>query len=476
MKKLYILFISGMILLFVSACEDKLSELPKNEKVDKTVITDEVTAQTALNGVYYHFANIDRSANITSWSTHEVIPGSFSGYLGYGYGQIQEEMNINTGGFETGWNEAYECINAANGVIQGVEALPDDLFSGNRKSEILGESRFLRAYEHFRLLIYFGQWYDVSSEYGVLLREELSTLSNISKARSNVSDSYEAIINDLDYSIENAPEVNDPFYATRWTAMALKMRVLVSRGTQADLTEAITLADNIIQNGPYTLEANVKDIFYTLGLSSNEVMLGIKPQVNQEAYYYVRSRQYSMGASSFWVAKLALKDLLEGDPRQSWVVGPDNPYAFYGSFDTFYFTKFIAARATPTPLTETAYVLRLSEVYLLKAEAIIRSGGSLDNARDILKVIQGHAGVTDFTALDNAITPEDMRMQCFYETVRSLVGEDGAEWMALARLPFETVQLLKPTITQKFQFYYPIPTTELKNNPLFGPQNPGYQL
>lgn len=476
MKKSLLYIFTGLLLVSGYACEDQLSELPKNEKVDKNTIIDEVTAQTALNGVYYLFANVNGGDNVTQWMMHSVYPSFFSGYIGYGYGILPQERNDMSSGNESVWQNCYQCINASNGVIQAVEALPDELFGENRKEEILGESRLLRAYNNFRLLTCFGEWYDINSDYGVLLRDKLSTLSSLSKARSNVADSYDAIIEDLDYAIANAPKTNDRFYATRWVAMGLKMRVLLTRAAAGDFAEAITLGDNVINNSPYTLEANVKDIFYTKGLNSNEVMLGIKPQANQETYYYVLSRQFSMGASSFYVATLRLKNLLAGDPRQSWMVGPDNPYAFYGSFDTFYFTKFIAASATPTQLTETNYVMRLSEIYLLKSEALIRSGGSLTEARDILKTIQGHAGVTDFTPLDAATTADQLLIQNFYETVRSLVGEDGQDWMALARLPFETVQQIRPTITRRFQFYYPIPSNELKNNPLFGPQNPGYQL
>ncbi|RQO75561.1 hypothetical protein DBR43_09490 [Pedobacter sp. KBW06] len=35
------------------------------------------------------------------------------------------------------------------------------------------------------------------------------------------------------------------------------------------------------------------------------------------------------------------------------------------------------------------------------------------------------------------------------ETSKNLVGEDGPEWMALLYLPFATVRLLKPTMTNQ---------------------------
>jgi len=46
--------------------------------------------------------------------------------------------------------------------------------------------------------------------------------------------------------------------------------------------------------------------------------------------------------------------------------------------------------------------------------------------------------------------------------------------MALLRLPFATVQQLRPTITNKIQYILPIPKAEFLQNPKTGEQNPGY--
>jgi starch-binding outer membrane protein, SusD/RagB family len=351
--------------------------------------------------------------------------------------------------------------------------LADNVFTANRKKEILAESRFLRAYADFKLLIYFAEWYKPASPNGVLLRDELSTLSNIPKARSSVADSYKSILDDLDFAIANGPETNPNYYATKWAAMALKMRVLISRGQPQDYTDVINLGNAIIQSGNYSLEGNLKDLFYSKGLSSKEVILGIKPQPNQEAFYYILSRAYYPIQSSLFVAKQTFKDVLQNDPRSTWMIGPATPYQAY-SPNTYYFTKYIAYGASTSQLTETSYAFRLSEVYLLTAEATIRSAGSLPTAKALIDTVMAHSGVTDFSAVDNANTPDDLLLQNFYEIERNLSGEDGIEWMALLRLPFTTVQQLKPTITNQIQYIFPIPTDEFQHNPEIGDQNPGY--
>jgi hypothetical protein len=141
-----------------------------------------------------------------------------------------------------------------------------------------------------------------------------------------------------------------------------------------------------------------------------------------------------------------------------------NPFMPY----TNAFSKYIGSQS------EAKYAFRLTEVYLLKAEAIVRSGGSLTDAKAIVKDIMSHAGVTDFSAIDNASTTNALLIEIYKEFARNLVAEDGADWFALLRLPFETVKQLKPSIQNKFQYILPIPKAEHDKNPAIGEQNPGY--
>jgi len=474
MKRLLIYFILFALLAAYSSCNKQLNEPPKNAKVDINAIVDQQSAQVALNGVYYRFANVT-SDNITDWTTHQVFSGMLTGVLGYAFGAFPEETNdnVNSQYSSSLWSENYLIINAANGVINGVNKIADNAFTGNRKKEIMAEARFLRAYADFKLLIYFAEWYKPESPYGVLLRDQLSTLSNIPKARSTVAESYKSILDDLDYAIANGPETNPDYYASKWAAMALKMRVLISRGQGQDYTDVISLGNDIIQSGNYSLEANLKDLFYSKGLGSKEVILGIKPQPSQEVFYYILSRDYYPFASSGYVASKTFKDLLQNDPRGSWMIGPASPYQAY-SPDTYYFTKYIPYGSDPSQASETSYAFRLSEVYLLTSEATIRSGGSLSTAKSLIDTVMAHAGVTDFSAVDNANTADQLLLQNFYEIERNLSGEDGIEWMALLRLSFATVQQLKPTITKQMQYIFPIPLDEFQQNPSIGDQNPGY--
>ncbi|MDN3548661.1 RagB/SusD family nutrient uptake outer membrane protein [Mucilaginibacter aquaedulcis] len=472
MKKIFLYALVAFGVLINTSCNKQLDALPQNARVEGNAITDQPSANVALNGVYYVFANGDNSQ--TNWKANKVFGSMAAGYIAYGSGSINEEVdNFNNTTFGGEWDRNYRLVNAANGVISGVQTVADSKFVGVRKVQILAEARFLRAYANFKLLTFFGQWFDITSKYGIILEDQFNNLTNINKPRSSVKDSYDFIIADLDYAIANGAATSKVIYANKWTAMALKMRVLLSRGNGNDYADAVTLGNTITGSSPYVLEDNQKDIFYTKGQESSEVMLAVQPQPNQEFMNNNTSQDFAFtNSSSPYQATQALKDLYPAtDPRGAWVVGPA-----VKSNKNYYFIKYVQPVLQPTSLSEVAYAFRLSEVYLMLAEATVRSGSSnIAAAKILLKTIMGKAGITDFTAIDNVTTADALLVQLYYEYARGFVGEDAIEWLALLRLPFNTVKTLRPTITNQIQYILPIPHSEIVNNINFGDQNPGYQ-
>ncbi|MEZ0454217.1 RagB/SusD family nutrient uptake outer membrane protein [Sphingobacterium thalpophilum] len=457
----------------MTSCESQLGALPENAKVDGNTVLDAATARIALNGVYYRFANVSTSKNITEWTNNERLPAQLAGYMiyGYGTGAGSPEDNQMVSSADTYWLYSYGIINAANSLIGGMDKLPQGRIPAAEREPIEAEARFLRAYGHFKLLSFYAQWFDYSSPYGVLLRDQPVTISTIPKARSTVAESYTSILADLDYAIAHCPAQNEKHYATSWAAQALKARVLLCRGQAGDYAEVIKLADAIINEGPYKLEARAEDIFRTKGASSTEVLLSITPQPNQPAYAYSRSRQFYPGASTLYCATTALRDLLAGDPRQDWMIG-----SFRKNYGNYFFTKYIAEATSPTVISETFYAIRLTEIYLMKAEALLRSNSSIAQAKAILKDIGSRNGLSDFSGLEALTSREDLLRYHYTELSKCLVAEDGQEWLCLLRLPLATITTIRPKLISKEQYILPVPRGEFVDNPKFGAQNPGYNI
>jgi len=105
-----ILFLSG---LAFGACHKQLNVLPTTQEVDGNIITDQKSAATALNGVYYQFACGGTDPNgvpSTTWyEINEEFPGQLSGMLDYtegGGGLDQHSYNAKTSGIDAVWINA----------------------------------------------------------------------------------------------------------------------------------------------------------------------------------------------------------------------------------------------------------------------------------------------------------------------------------------------------------------------------------
>lgn len=468
MKKIFVgmAVVAAMAMLY--SCKKDLNALPPQAKAEGNIIIDQKSAEVAINGVYSRLAPVGlyQSLNSTLWAApHEVTPAMYAGWMLFGSAQLADYINaVGPEGSLGLWTPNYAILNAANGVIEEINAVEDHKFVGKRKAEIVGEARFLRAYAHFNLLAYYSEWFNVNSSYGVMLRKEALRLSNASQPRSNVKDSYDFILNDIDFAIANAADTRPNYYVNKTAAKAFKMRVLMLHGQAADYLEIIKLADEINANTAYSLEPSLKDLMQVKGLTSKEVIFGITPFAGQAG----KRSKYEFVQSNVFLASPQFRKLLENDPRKDWMLKKATTSTSVSIRDSTYMSKYFGAKV------EESYVFRVTEVYLLKAEAIVRSGGSLEDARTILKLIMGKAGVTNFSAADNATTSALMLVEIYKEFSRNMVAEDGIEWFALLRLPFETVKLLRPTIKEQKQYILPIPYTEFQLNPSIGEQNPGY--
>lgn len=145
--KLRNIFIFGGLLAgmaLTTACDDQLSALPTQSKVEGNVVVDQKSAIAALNGIYYQFAQ----CKVDNYGVHstgcaqlyEIYPSDISGVIAYYQGPYMFETH---GGqyFEVYgsyiWGPLYSQMAAINGVIGQVENADDSWFSGDKKTEIL---------------------------------------------------------------------------------------------------------------------------------------------------------------------------------------------------------------------------------------------------------------------------------------------------------------------------------------------------
>jgi hypothetical protein len=466
-KLLALLFIT----LFLGACNKELNVYPTTSEVDGNVIVDAKSASTLLNGVYYRFANagVDNNGvpSLLWTGIQEVFPSELCGSLNNSSGDdgIYSFKFNATSTLPSIWNYGYALVNAANGFLSNID--PVTTVPAATKKQMQAEAMFLRAFGNAELLLYYGQYNDMSSKYGIILRDAFVSPDNINLQRSTVADVYKSILADLDDAIANLPATNTKIcYTNASAAKLLKARVLINRGAAGDYAQVISLTDDIIKNGSFVLEDNVKDIFLTKGFSSKEVILGVQP-FPTENYKYQQNQYYNQ-----YVGSSLFQSLLNNDPRNLWVYKSSTTRNGSVKQITKYYTG-NPITISPTALANNCYAFRLTEAYLLEAEAITLSNGDLAKAKTLLTTVLSHAGITDFTVVNNTTTAADLQVLIVKEEVKNFFAENGADWFALRRLPFATIQTIQPAIKSVTQLILPIPMGEITTNKNMI-QNPGY--
>lgn len=345
------------------------------------------------------------------------------------------------------WTAFYKVVDHANWTIQLTAQLPASEMDDAAKNAIIGEARAMRAMAHFDALRYFGQFYDLSSPLGVIIRTEPSDFTNRDKARSSVAETYDLILEDLDFAIQHAPQFSQPIYFSSGSAKALKARVLLFRGEYAD---AAALADEVIREEPRELSPTFARVFSD-GFNAS----GLLFVRATDAVSYASDRKRFTYTNNSAIAAPFLKGLLAGDPR-----GPVTYAANNGLL-----------KVNNTAFYSPTYFIRIAEMYLIKAEGLARSGAPLADAKEPLEAVMTRAWGQPTPS--QATSREELLDEIYTEIIKELSLENGSDWFASIR--FGKISEVKPSVTSTDQYILPIPNAEIEANPAFGIQNPGYE-
>src|SRR6218665_755374 len=296
------------------------------------------------------------------------------------------------------------------------------------------EARFLRAMYYFELV---QRWGGV-----VIYREVPANPDDLKIAQSSSEEVYKFIQEDLAYAVQNLPDIAfKSGHAVSTSALALQARIALFQGKW---DETLTLTNSIISSGKYTLAADMESPFIkSKGQSAcPEIIFSIKYIETKDG------RQSADGGQEvdfFRHGGLApTKDLIdEYDPKDSrvakWYYSSPNKTTFTRSDGFTFQTEFVAtnyglikfcaiwepSRYMPSErdiLTGNDVVLfRLSDVYLMNAEAQAEKNGGTTSDANALKYIndiRSRAGVAPLTTLTRAAVRKERRMELAFEGLR----------------------------------------------------------
>jgi hypothetical protein len=434
------------LLLGLGSCEKFLDVKPRESVSDEGTITDKLSAETAVRGVYNALANSGYYG--TTFQSIGYLSGDNVQWTG-SQSQVQEfinhQVNADNSTISGAWVAIYRTINRANNVIARVPLVDDPALGAALRDQLVGEAYFIRALAYFDLARTWG---------GVPLvtAPTLSATDNAGIPRSPVEDVYAQVLSDLETAEPLLPATTDRCRATRKTVWALKSRYYLYR---QDWAGAEAYADKLIGDASYKLlkpygaffagnargtEESVFELFYNGTTEVNEHRNQWQPQANGG------TRQW---APSNPVIAL-LNDPAVGGNRYV-LVAKDNQNRWYGNL---YYR---------TPASDPTYIFRIAELYLIRAEARARQGKVAEALLD-LNAVRDRAGLAALAAT----TAEEVLLAIENER-RVEFAQEPHRWFDLVR----TGRAAVVGVTNPDRYVMPIPVDQLLTDPALE-QNPGY--
>jgi starch-binding outer membrane protein, SusD/RagB family len=330
------------------------------------------------------------------------------------------------------WNIAYKMINAANqnieSVVEGADAKNDFL---------LGENYFLRAMAQFDLLrLYAKPFSHGANNKGIVLRLAGSTPDNM--PRSTVGESYQQVEKDLLKAAElmATGTSRGNAYGSKEAAWALLSRLYLYMENN---DKAIEFSSKVINSPLFELEPNESylEMFWNTP-SSKESIFIMKHMLQDDRGTGSIGSMYLTDNGTGWgevYISEPLRNLMMMHPEdvRNTLIKPQ--YKEDGvtvetrnGIPKYFITKFSYQDGIIT--LSSPHVIRLSEMYLNRAEAYAKKGGQDQLALDDANVIRARAGIdaSDLYTLGdlqgassvlNAVLQE-RRLELAYEGHRSI--------------------------------------------------------
>ncbi len=443
----YLQHIALFTVLTVLASCSKYLELYPNDAIPSTqAIVDAGTARAAIIGTYDRVQGYQAG----DYPTLGVMPadnvifnGTLSQYLQLDQNAIPPD-NVTT---VSAYQGLYRVINSANSVIAAVPGVTDPALSEAAKNTILGEAYFLRALAYFDLARGWG---------GVQVQLQPTADLGVIKGikRSTLAATYDQVLDDLK-SAEPllSDDANTRNRAQKSTVHALRARLHLYR-KEWDLAEAC--ATLVINNTKYELVKPYSS-FFTAPFQSRESVFELQYSNNDRNSFWnlwypsSLGGQYTLKPSDAIVAKL--NDPGIGGTRNALIAGTGN--SVYG---VCYNTAGIN--------TDPSYLIRIAELYLIRAEARAQQD-NLEEALDDLNAIRERAEVPPFISTDKAAV------------LLAIEEENSVEFAFEAHRWFDLVRTERAGevlgVTDRNFWLFPLPYQDVLSDPdLEGKNNPGY--
>jgi len=469
--------------LSLSACKEALDIAPQ-QSIDAA--TGYNTAQKLGAAVVGIYARLD---NPRLYGTDLILVPELLGgdnYINWdgsfqNYRQLRNHTQIsNNSNAEGIWTQAYGAINQCNLVLDNLAVVTD----ASQRSQYEGEALFIRGAMYFELVRLYAQQYQAggsNAQDGVPLN--LVPVTTVAQAdtklaRSSVEQVYTQVIKDLQAAASKLPTQNVS-RASKYSAEALLARVYLQQGNYA---AARTAANDVITNSGGSLQGSVAAVF--ANRNSAESLFEIQ-----------QNDQNNAGTSNDGLATYFAGYSPNGDQG---VLYGRGDVRVLPAFSTLYEDSDVRGTDSLSAITtkkliylsdgnnrvdrlrtlkwrtygQNIPVIRLAEMYLIRAEGDVRSGNTASATRDV-NAIRSRSGATPLSTvtIDNVLRERQLELAFEGFRIHDLKRTNG---VVIAAVPaVGTTPAVAEVRANDARFVLPIPQREINNNANLK-QNPGY--
>ncbi len=378
MRALKYIYSIGIVAL-LSSCADYLDVKPLESISDTQTIYDKASSETAIRGVYAALAS--GSYYGTTFQSIGYLSGDNIQWTG-SQSQVQEfinkKVNADNSTIAGAWTAIYVTINRANNVLAKVPTVTDPLLTEALKTQIIGEAYFIRALAYFDLA---RTWGGVP----IVTKPTASPTENRGIGRSTQAETYAQVLKDLEAAEPLLPLTTGRYRATRKTVWALRARYHLY---QKEWAKAEEYATKLLTDTNYRLLKPFNTFFANDARGTQESVFEIFYSANEPNAHRNQWQPQTNGGTRQWAPNDAIVALLN-DPTiggtRSTLVAKDNQNRWYGNL---YYR---------TPASDPSYIIRIAELYLIRAEARANQDKLTDALAD-LNAVRDRAGVAASTA------------------------------------------------------------------------------
>jgi hypothetical protein len=387
-KKIIFTLVLGLTIVF-QGCVDFLEQSPSDALPSAEAITSVADLNNAVNGVYTGMIDFDLGQGQQT-EPYSYYGGDFIAYADLKGGDLnytssnnqispmaRYEHGVESDFAEHYWKMPYTLIGRINDVLSVADNVAIAAGEQEQFDDLKGQLYALRALCHFDLVRLFAKAPAISDvnavNSGIPISNEKYPV-NYEPARATLKETYDFIKGELNKAIgllskeENLGKIN------YWAAKGLLARVYLYNGENND---ALTAAQDVINNSPYSLYTinNYLNVWGVEGASESmfEILTNSSHNSQRNSIgYYTHSDGY--GECAFSTQGYELLTANPNDIRSQLIEWEDDETETEG-----YYTQKYPGREGNLYLNNPI-VIRLSEVYLIAAEAKVKGGLGGQNA------------------------------------------------------------------------------------------------